>query len=1126
MIKKEQKSGKTDILQLTKISNIREDSDVKSLNSNYTKTPSHDEDFRVNQLNIQMLSRSLHEQIFGEVKHDLENDKRMKESLAELKKHGLPGTLHRVDDIRLKLPKLINGNVEDHFYELGKQQSEPYKILVDCFINSIPQKPKRWRMAAGWTKYVNEEAKAIDYPEEDALIFDVEICCVEGKNPVMATAVSTKYWYSWACKDVCAKRKSMNRNKIYDDSTNDLIPIQTPSHVKGCQLGDSFFKPKVIIGHSVSFDRARIKEEYWLERSGLRFLDTMSLHIAISGVTSQQKMMLKSGAAKHENWSELTSLNNSLSAVHKFYCGQELKKEARDIFITGTLEDVAKDFQNLMTYCADDVAATHRVLTRLWPMFLERFPHPVTLAGMLELSTCYLPVNRNWRRYVENARQTFDDLNVEAKLLLAQQADKSCQLLHDGKYKRNLWLWSEKWDTKPFKLNKAKTQPQKTKPEVRRSTENEVVENKNDEIVAFDRGKTEELGDKFSTVLLESRQRIPVKIPHLTGYPEWYRKLCSAPRTTADWKPGPQLIGASMKITPKVLSLTWNFMPLHHVRAYGWCYLVPYRTNLSLPEDELAIFPLRDFVNYYLQARKRNHIERGAKPLDVDKFCQKLRDFLSECGPGPDSVHGGAIECGLIKLPHKNGADLNVGNPLARDFINKFSGLEVANGGTSTGDGDLSAVKIIEISRQLSYWKNNKDRIENQFAVWLSDRDLPTAHLRSQQIGVILPNVTVCGTLTRRAVEPTWMTASNASDERVGSELRAMIQAPPGYSVVGADVDSQELWISSLFGDSFSAKEHGCTPFSWMTLSGQKMDQTDMHSVTAKTMGISRDNAKVINYARIYGAGEKFAERLLRQFIPEIEESRSVSIARKMMQTTKGSRVFELKPEILPERKKQRSFSRAAAKQLCSLYNKEVDDLFQRPRWANGSESAMFNSLEEIACSERPETPFLGARLTNALEPAATGGHTKFMPTRINWVVQSSAVDYLHLLLVCMRWLIGPRVRFCLSFHDEVRYIVPDKQRYQVALALHVSNLLTRCFCVQRVGMRDLPQSVAFFSSVEVDTVLRKEPTQDCVTPSNPHGLSKGYGIPFGESLNISEAIQKAEGKIGNVETTAVENKS
>lgn len=60
--------------------------------------------------------------------------------------------------------------------------------------------------------------------------------------------------------------------------------------------------------------------------------------------------------------------------------------------------------------------------------------------------------------------------------------------------------------------------------------------------------------------------------------------------------------------------------------------------------------------------------------------------------------------------------------------------------------------------------------------------------------------------------------------------------------------------------------------------------------------------------------------------------------------------------------------------------------------------------------------------------------------------------------------------------------------------------------------MNDLPQSVAFFSSVDVDRVLRKEPHMECKSPSNPHGLSKGYNIPLGESLNIQESIEKAKG--------------
>lgn len=53
----------------------------------------------------------------------------------------------------------------------------------------------------------------------------------------------------------------------------------------------------------------------------------------------------------------------------------------------------------------------------------------------------------------------------------------------------------------------------------------------------------------------------------------------------------------------------------------------------------------------------------------------------------------------------------------------------------------------------------------------------------------------------------------------------------------------------------------------------------------------------------------------------------------------------------------------------------------------------------------------------------------QFMTSRVNWVVQSSAVDYLHLMLVCMKWLFNKYNidgRFCISIHDEVRLEMPS----------------------------------------------------------------------------------------------------
>ena len=83
------------------------------------------------------------------------------------------------------------------------------------------------------------------------------------------------------------------------------------------------------------------------------------------------------------------------------------------------------------------------------------------------------------------------------------------------------------------------------------------------------------------------------------------------------------------------------------------------------------------------------------------------------------------------------------------------------------------------------------------------------------------------------------------------------------------------------------------------------------------------------------------------------------------------------------------------------------------------------------------------------------------MTSRVNWVVQSSAVDYLHLLLVAVKWLIGyygiDGGRLCISIHDEVRYLVSEGDRYKMAFALQVANIWTRAMFAHQLGMSDLP---------------------------------------------------------------------
>ncbi|XP_060816986.1 DNA polymerase subunit gamma-1, mitochondrial [Bombus pascuorum] len=1081
----------------------------------------NDSDVRINEINMQMLSKSLYEQIFKNFsKQEKIPEEEIEAIKNNLRSYGInTEDASRLPDVNIKIPPLEGNNIEEHFYNIANTQIKPYIKLIKNIMKDIPPMPNQWLLNEGWTRYSVDGIQKVDYPLEDAIIFDVEVCMKEGPLPTLATAVTNEAWYGWVSKSLIDGSSRNFEGKQF--TIDELIPMESTSIENGKKLTSFHKKPKLIVGHNVSYDRSKIKEQYWLKHTGLRFIDTMSLHICVTGINSYQRAILNSKKDTDEklNLQIQTSLN-SLTEIHKFYCGSEINKESRDTFVNGTLVNIKEDFNSLMSYCANDVVATHNVLRQLFPIFEERFPHPVTLAGMLEIGTAYLPINSNWQKYLNESETTFEDLNYETKVILAKRANAVCELMHNEKYKEDLWMWNEDWSTQTLKV---KAQYSKTKiKEICKARE--AKEKKKTETQSYltdDEDEEEDPLEKEFGYVMETRKFLPSRLPHMPGYPAWYRKLCPKVKDE-NWSPGPQDISTSKRIVPMLLNLTWECYPLHYVKDKGWGILVPHTNNLDIKTK----VPLRQLLAHCSFSKMKGLVDETIYTMStINKEVQNdlhKTEFWRTKREKPISelynlYKGSAFWCNVdidnccyfLKLPHKDGKGNNVGNPLGKDFLNKFSENVLAS-------SDASAVEILKIAKMVSYWRNNRDRIMSQFAVWFENSYLPhsvRSSKKSMRYGAILPTVVVCGTLTRRAVEPTWMTASNAHPERIGSELRGMIQAPPGYYIVGADVDSQELWISSMIGDAYYKKIHGATPFGWMTLIGTKSNETDMHSVTAKAVGISRNHAKIINYARIYGAGQKFAETLLKQFNPCMTDNEAASKSRKMFTMTKGKKIYILKPEYIGEFE-DKDYSLYEAYRISKLYGKSLLEIFKKSKWVGGSESAMFNSLEEIAENPHPVTPFLNSRLTAALESSTN--NEKYLPTKVNWVVQSGAVDFLHLMLVSMKWLMKDNIRFCLSFHDEVRYLVPSRYKYNAALAMHITNLLTRSFCASRLGMYDLPMSVAFFSSVEVDTVLRKEPENDCITPSNPYGLKNGYEIPPGESLDVWSAIDKSKGSLGS----------
>ncbi|CCE65831.1 hypothetical protein TPHA_0N00510 [Tetrapisispora phaffii CBS 4417] len=949
---------------------------------------------RINPVGIQYLSNSLHNQVFGSNKISKKESKmsaKEKEQLIDLSKlllknHGLLNKKTKIEEpISFELPKLQGNSLDEHFQKIGGFVSDPFKQKCESKFKKLLPKPDIWLFKSGWYRYElgNSIPKKVAYPLEDTLVFDVETLYNISDYATLATAVSNKAWYCWVSPFLTGESRTYKH----------LIPLNTLE------------QEKLIIGHNVAYDRARVLEEYNFKPSKSFFFDTQSLHVASSGLCSRQrpafiKNKKRKQKSEEENievpendalvaedpWLDVASMN-SLSDVALLHCNIKMDKNPRDFFASKDKQEIVDNFQHLVNYCATDVEVTSKVFDKVFPLYMEKCPHPISFGALVSLSSCILPTKYDeWKNYINNSEGIYQESKNLIEKKIKEIMDEVVNSKDDPNFQSIInndpWLRQLDWTIKPVRMSKKTNQP---------------------------------------------------SIKKLPGYPEWYRALFPT-QESKDPK-----VTIRTRIVPLLFKLSWEGQPVVWTKMSGWCF----------PVEK------QDVENM----KKKNYL------LADDIAIQAYNEELIELDP---KAKGDTV---LFKVPHPNGPEFNCTSLLSKPYIHYFE----KNIMTSRSQHAHEALKI---NSSASYWISARERIMSQFVVKKEDfsdqfQTLPsnkTQNSLGDNTSIILPPIIPMGTVTRRAVEKTWLTASNAKKNRIGSELKAKIVAPDGYCFVGADVDSEELWIASLVGDSVF-NVHGGTAIGWMCLEGTKNEGTDLHTKTADLLGCSRNEAKIFNYGRIYGAGVKFASLLLKNFNPTLSEQEAKEAASNLYANTKGQ--------------------------------SKTSKIFKR-FWFGGSESILFNKLENIANQEVPRTPVLGCGITSSLMKQNLNIN-KYLPSRINWAIQSSGVDYLHLLCCSMSYLIkkyGINARLCISIHDEIRFLVSEEDKYKAAMALQVSNIWTRAMFCEQIGIDDLPQNCAFFSAVDIDKVLRKEVDMDCITPSN------NIPIPHGESLTITDLLK------------------
>lgn len=403
--------------------------------------------------------------------------------------HGLMGTAKEVldrslKDVQLLKDHLINNWTDYKFVSIQKDQ-----ILVK----------------GGWTRYKlinkggirlvdSEYVDQVKYPDDEVIVFDTETLVKDGGYPVMATAISKDFLYIWL-------HPSLETNLRF-------YPMMIP-------MGN----PKTIIGHNVGFDAAKIEEVYTLERDGKRFnfLDTMSFHVAVNGMTN--KMVPMYAAQKIRNigassWAS-TTCGKGLVDAYCFHTGEtvkEDKKSNRVIFEKGSILDVAKNLKNLILYNVKDVNLTGCLFSKLFPKYLFYNPEDFTLKGMIELGNSVLPVPKNWYDWLNHVNKVHTKLQLELNQKLTLMANELIE-----RYKENPDFWKED----PW-LNQL-------------------------DWSFSDRGKYK-------------------------GIPNWYKKqVISKMKSKGRFPVSPQT-----NLAPLLLKMDWNGNPIHKLsyskKTYGWCY--------------------------------------------------------------------------------------------------------------------------------------------------------------------------------------------------------------------------------------------------------------------------------------------------------------------------------------------------------------------------------------------------------------------------------------------------------------------------------------------------------------------------------------------------------------------------
>ncbi len=934
-----------------------------------------------NEVGYPVLNDELHQRIFGALPRPEALPSALERSQGLLRKFGIQVPVDHPDNLYdgdLPFPELLGENIEDHFEAMAGEFIDDYieaaNHFAECKLPAVPDFDDII-FEAGWTRYTKVKdqwkTESVPYPLEKAYTFDTETFVTAGAFPVIGTALSSEAAYIWLAAEMVDPTLP-----VEEWTSTSLIPLNN----------DSF-----VVGHNISYDRVRARNGYSFERTEPEnfYFDTLSAHVAVSGLASGQRWLYVLAGKDTENltqeeknklqfrpkWAEEGS-TNALVNVYNFHVAavrdyfgnddvhwmKDADKEIRDVFVKATHIEQLANRRDLVTYAVGDAFYTSELFQAIWPKYKEATPSKVGLAGHYFLNGSRIPVSTQWNDWIEQVEDVFHSHNDEVSVIIRGLIDK-----YVGKWQKEL----------EHDLSLAEA--------------------------AWEEGEFDGLNLDFG-----KRKTITFDLV-----------LKALDKDCIDWRHNSD---AWVQNDPWLSQLDWT------PRAYKGKYKnLPVWAAGYLTDKEKNITTKTPCAGLLMR------LEWEGGPVTYTR--QDGYGYLDKDGKSQ-------------KIPHPKGTGENVGILLSKDFV---PDLEAGRLSSQLPE----AKRALEIANATSYWTSVRKRVMNRIFVESDNKE-------GDNWNVSMPEIIAHGTVTRRTVESLMVTMCSTKKWRIGTELKTRVQCPPGWKIVGADFDGQELQIASIYADAWEGGFVGASPMAHTILSGSKEKGTDAHSALATAIDIDRDTAKGVGFAMLYGAGVRTIGNTIKKSQKDRSPGELKQYATRALAFKKGTRTREGFLE-------------------------------------GGSDSGCYNYMERIALKSRvPTLPCLGTKISTALRPAAVG--TDFNTGRINWTIQSSGAEMLAVLLVSSHWLARKfkiPAQFILSIHDEVWWMVPEKYAEQWAVAFQMSHLYAWARFQAACGMPDVPLSRAFFSGVAIDDRLRKSPNECTVTPSNPQGSEEVDGKEF-----------------------------